>query len=96
MTIDEKCENIEIKSPITGIFHDAPINVFNKQKKPKPETYVKIGSHIIPEVIVCDVEAMRVRIPVEAGVYGTIKEKLVNTGDFVEYNQVLFKIALNK
>lgn len=91
MSIDEL---IEIKSPIEGIFHDAKDPIENK--KYNSQLYVKIGSYVIPEVVVCDVEAMRIRIPVEAGIYGTIKEKLVNAGDTVEYNQVLFKISVNK
>ncbi len=85
---------VEIKSPIEGIFHDTNDPIENRANNFQP--YVKIGSHVIPEAIICDVEAMRVRVPIEAKVYGTIKEKLVNAGDKVKYHQVLFKISLNK
>jgi len=91
MTIDEKCETAEINSPITGIFHDREDSGKNDSRP-----YVTIGSHVIPEAIVCDVEAVGVKIPVEAGVYGIIKEILVNPGDAVEYHQILFKITPSK
>jgi len=94
MSIDENCEEIEIKPPIEGTFHDKKDTIKYRTNKHQP--YVKLGSYVIPEVIICDVEAMGVRLSIEAKVYGTIKEILVNEGDPIKYDQVLFKISVNK
>ena len=101
MDLDDVVDIKEIKSPMFGTFHDSEDFYEYKKKHPqeniaKAPPYVEIGSHVIPEVVIYDIEAMKVRVPIEAGVYGTIIEKLVNNGDFVEYNQVLFKIATNE
>ena len=60
MAIDEKCEDVEIKSPIVGIFYEGHM----LQNPPVP--YVKIGSHVGSKTVVCQVAAMMVPISVEA------------------------------
>lgn len=96
MALEEKCAKVgKIKSPIVGTFYDAPIDVFNKEKEPKPEAYIKIGDSVNPETVVCMVEAMMVSNEIKAGVYGTIKEKLVSSGQPVDYDQALFKVTLD-
>ncbi len=94
MCLEEELKEKEIKSPITGIFHDTRASIPYEKNNLQP--YVKIGSHVIPEVIICDVEAIGVRIPIEAGVYGIIKEKLIKPEEAVEYNQPLFRIKTDK
>jgi acetyl-CoA carboxylase biotin carboxyl carrier protein len=96
MALEKKCvKEEEIKSSIVGTFYDAPIDVFNEEKEPKPEAYVKIGDSVNPETVVCMVETMKVPNEIKAGVYGTIKEKLVSSGQPVEYDQALFKVTLD-
>lgn len=96
MTLEETCaKEVEIKSPIIGTFYDAPFDVFNLEKEPKPQPYVKIGDSVEPDTVVCMVEAMMVSNKIKAEVYGTIKEKLVSSGKPVDYNQPLYKIALD-
>jgi len=81
----------EIKSPVIGIFYDAATSEYHREYNPKP--YVEEGSQVTPETVVCDVEIMGVIHPIKAEVYGTIEEKLVSSGEAVEYDQVLFKIT---
>ncbi|MDD5192898.1 MAG: hypothetical protein PHH54_00030 [Candidatus Nanoarchaeia archaeon] len=80
----------EIKSPVIGIFYDAAISELHEEYNPKP--YVEVGSPVTPETIICEIEALAVMLPVKAEVYGTIEEKLVCSGEAVDYGQVLFKI----
>ena len=75
---------VEITSPTVGTFYSAPT--------PDDPVFVKIGSTIQPDSIVCIVEAMKVfnQIPAEVG--GTITEILVGNGDPVEFGQPLFRV----
>jgi acetyl-CoA carboxylase biotin carboxyl carrier protein len=75
----------EIKSQVVGTFY--------AQKEPGAPPYVKIGSHVTPETIVCQIEAMKVFTEVPAGCSGVIEEVLVKDKDFVEYGTVLFRVA---
>jgi len=73
-----------IKSPIVGTFYSAP--------SPDSQPYVDIGSRVSEETVVCIVEAMKVMNEIKAETSGTIVEILCETGEAVEYGQVLFKI----
>lgn len=75
---------LEIKSPMVGTFYSKP-------KPDKPE-YVKLGSPVKPDTVVCLIEAMKLYNDIKAELSGTIAEVCVNNGDFVEYNQVLFRV----
>lgn len=75
---------VEIKSPIVGTFY--------AQASPDSEPYVEPGSHIEPQSVVCIVEAMKVMNEIKAEVSGTIVEVAVESGQAVEYGQVLFKV----
>lgn len=74
----------EIKSPIVGTFYSAP--------SPDSQPYVNIGSRVNPDTVVCIVEAMKVMNEIKAETSGTIVEILCETGEAVEYGQVLFKV----
>lgn len=74
----------EIKSPIVGTFYSAP--------SPDSQPYVNIGSRVNPDTVVCVVEAMKVMNEIKAETSGTIVEILCETGEAVEYGQVLFKV----
>lgn len=74
-----------IKSPTVGTFYAAP--------SPDDPPFVKVGSRVTPETIVCIVEAMKVFNQIPAEVSGTIAEILVNNGDPVEFGQPLFRVT---
>jgi acetyl-CoA carboxylase biotin carboxyl carrier protein len=74
----------EIKSPMVGTFYSKP--------KPDKPDYVSVGSVVKPDTVVCLIEAMKLYNDIKAEVSGTIVEVCVKNGDFVEYNQVLFRV----
>lgn len=75
---------IEIKSPMVGTFYSKP--------KPDKPDYVSIGSAVRPDTVVCLIEAMKLYNDIKAEVSGKIAEVCVKNGDFVEFNQVLFRV----
>ncbi len=75
---------LEIKSELVGTFYSRPA--------PDKEPFVKVGSKVTPDTVVCTVEAMKIFNSITAKVSGTIAEILVKDGQFVEYDQVLFKV----
>jgi acetyl-CoA carboxylase biotin carboxyl carrier protein len=75
---------IDVKSPIVGTFYATP--------SPDSEPYVKVGSDVNTETVVCIVEAMKVMNEIKAETTGTIAKVMVANGQAVEYGQVLFKV----
>ncbi len=75
---------LEIKSPMVGTFYSKP--------KPDKPDFISVGAKIKPETIVCLIEAMKLYNDIKAEISGTLAEVCVKNGDFVEYNQVLFRI----
>jgi acetyl-CoA carboxylase biotin carboxyl carrier protein len=75
---------VEIKSPMVGTFYAKPA--------PDKDDYVKVGARINPETVVCKVEAMKIFNDLPAGCNGVIAEVCVQNGEFVEYDQVLFRV----
>ena len=75
---------LEIKSPTPGTFYAAP--------KPGETPFVKVGSKVTPETVVCLIEAMKLYNEVQAECSGIIVEALVENQQAVEYGQVLFKV----
>jgi acetyl-CoA carboxylase biotin carboxyl carrier protein len=73
-----------IKSPTVGTFYASPT--------PGEPPFVKVGSVVKPDTIVCIIEAMKVFNQIPAEISGTITEVLVNNGDAVEYGQPLFRV----
>jgi len=74
----------EIKCPIVGTFYAA--------SGPDVEAFVKVGTRVNADSVVCIVEAMKVFNEIQAGCSGTIREILVENGAPVEYGQVLFRV----
>src|SRR5690625_8004857 len=75
--------------------HDAlPILVGTLYSSPSPESdaYVKAGSKVEADTVVCIVEAMKLFNEIEAEVTGEIVEILVEDGELVEYGQPLFRV----
>ncbi len=78
-------ENIHvITSPIVGTFYRSPA--------PDKEPYVKEGSNVSPDTIVCIVEAMKLMNEIEAEVAGEVVKIYVESGQPVEFGQPLFDI----
>ena len=74
----------KITSPIVGTFYRSPA--------PDKEPYVKEGSTVSPDTIVCIVEAMKLMNEIEAEVAGEVIKIYVENGQPVEYGQPLFGI----
>jgi acetyl-CoA carboxylase biotin carboxyl carrier protein len=75
---------LEIKSPTPGTFYAAA--------KPGEPPFVKVGSKVTPETVVCLIEAMKLYNEVQAECTGVIVEAPVENQQAVEYGQVLFKV----
>ena len=73
-----------IKSPMVGTFYSAA--------SPESPAFVKIGSKVSNDSVVCIIEAMKVMNEIQAEMSGTISELLVENGEAIEYGQPLFKI----
>lgn len=74
----------KITSPIVGTFYRSP--------SPDKDAYVKEGSNVSPDTVVCIVEAMKLMNEIEAEVSGEIVKIYVENGQPVEYGQPLFGI----
>ncbi|HLR41252.1 MAG TPA: acetyl-CoA carboxylase biotin carboxyl carrier protein [Virgibacillus sp.] len=74
----------EIVSPMVGTLYSAP--------SPESDAYVKAGSKVETDTVVCIVEAMKLFNEIEAEVTGEIVEILVEDGELVEYGQPLFRV----
>ncbi|MFO0803820.1 MAG: biotin/lipoyl-containing protein [Gemmataceae bacterium] len=79
-----KSNLLEIKSELPGTFYTRPA-------PDKPE-FVKVGSKVTPDTVVCFVSAMKVNTPIQAGVAGTIAEVVAKNDEFVDYGAVLFRV----
>jgi acetyl-CoA carboxylase biotin carboxyl carrier protein len=78
-------ENLhKIVSPMVGTFYQSP--------SPDKDAYVKAGSKVSNDSVVCIVEAMKLFNEIEAEVNGEIVEILVKDGQLVEYGQPLFLV----
>ena len=74
----------EIKSPTPGTFYSSA--------KPGEPPFVKVGSKVSAESVVCLIEAMKVFNEIQAEVAGAIVEIAVENQQPVEYGQVLFRV----
>lgn len=73
-----------IPSPIVGTFYRSP--------SPTAEPFVKIGSNVEPETVVCIIEAMKLMNEIQAEAAGEVVKVYVENGQPVEYGQPLFGI----
>lgn len=74
----------KIVSPMVGTFYASP--------SPDADVYVRPGSRVSKDSIVCIVEAMKLFNEIEAEIDGEIVEILVQNGQLVEYGQPLFLV----
>ena len=68
------------------------VGTFYHSPSPDVDPYVKVGSKVSKDSIVCIVEAMKLFNEIEAEVNGEIVEILVKNGQLVEYGQPLFLV----
>jgi acetyl-CoA carboxylase biotin carboxyl carrier protein len=73
-----------ITSPIVGTFYRAP--------SPNAEAFVKIGSMVEAETVVCIIEAMKLMNEIQSETAGEVVKIYVENGQPVEYGQPLFGI----
>lgn len=78
---------LEIKSPMIGTFYRAP--------SPESPTYVEVGAEVMPDTVVCLIEAMKVMNEIKAEVKGVVTHILVENAKPVEFGQPLFRIRPN-
>ena len=74
----------KITSPIVGTFYRSP--------SPDKDPYVKEGTAVTPESVVCIVEAMKLMNEIQAETTGEIVKVYVENGQPVEFGQPLFGI----
>ncbi len=74
----------KITSPIVGTFY--------RSSAPGAEPFVKIGSQVSAESIVCIIEAMKLMNEIQAETSGEVVKIYVENGQPVEYGQPLFGI----
>lgn len=73
-----------VKSPMVGTMYTA--------HSPEADPFVNVGDHVNAGDTICIIEAMKMFNQIEADVTGTIKARLVDNGQAVEYDQPLFII----
>jgi acetyl-CoA carboxylase biotin carboxyl carrier protein len=73
-----------IPSPIVGTFYRSP--------SPTAEAFVRLGSHVNPDTVVCIIEAMKLMNEIQAETSGEVVKIYVENGQPVEYNQPLFGV----
>lgn len=74
----------EVKSPIVGTFYRAPA--------PDAPPFVEVGSMVSKGTVLCIVEAMKLMNEIESDVSGKVVQIMVENGDPIEYDQVLFLV----
>lgn len=79
---------VTIKSPMVGTFY--------VRANPKSEAYVKIGSQVDANTVVCIIEAMKVFNEIPAEVRGRIVAVLAEDGEAVDFDKPLFKVDTGK
>lgn len=85
---EETSALITVTAPLVGVFYASP--------SPDDAPYVTAGDRVSENSTLCLIESMKVFTEIPAGVSGVVEEILVHSGDYVEYDQPLFKIRTVK
>ncbi|RLA64990.1 MAG: acetyl-CoA carboxylase biotin carboxyl carrier protein [Epsilonproteobacteria bacterium] len=80
----EKSPYQEVTSPFVGTFYGAT--------SPDAKPYVKVGDRVAKGQVLCIIEAMKIMNEIESDFSGEIVEICVENENYVEYDQVLFRI----
>jgi acetyl-CoA carboxylase biotin carboxyl carrier protein len=75
---------IAIESPMVGTFYSAA--------NPDSPPFLKPGTQISPDSVVCLIEAMKVFNEIKAEKSGVVEQVLVKNGEAVEFGQKMFLI----
>lgn len=75
---------LDVRSPIVGTFYHAA--------SPSAPPFVSVNDTVRKGDVLCIIEAMKLMNEIESDVSGIIVEILVENGQAVEYDQVLFRI----
>jgi len=73
-----------IPSPIVGTFYRSP--------SPSADPFVKIGTSVEADTVVCIIEAMKLMNEIQAETTGEVAKIYVENGQPVEYGQPLFGV----
>ena len=73
-----------VKSPMVGTMYVS--------HAPEADAFVTVGDHVNKGDTICIIEAMKMFNQIETDASGTIKARLVENGNAVEYDQPLFII----
>ena len=75
---------ILIKSPTVGTFYSSP--------SPDDPPFVKVGTVVKNDTVVCLIEAMKVYNQITADLAGTVTEVFVSNAEPIEFGQPMFRI----
>ena len=75
----------EVKAPMNGTYYQAA--------EPGAEAFVKVGDPVSQGDTLCIIEAMKMMNKIESDADGIIERVLVQNGDPVEFDEVLFLIS---
>ena len=75
---------VPIKASLLGVVYLRP--------EPTAPPFVEVGSYVEEDTTVCLIEVMKVFSAVKAGVRGYVEKICVDSGNLVEYGQILFLI----
>jgi len=75
----------EIKAPMIGTYYQA--------SEPNAEAFVKVGDPVSEGDTLCIIEAMKMMNKIECDIDGVVERILIQNGDPVEYDEVLFLIS---
>jgi acetyl-CoA carboxylase biotin carboxyl carrier protein len=76
----------DVVAPVLGTFYRAP--------KPGAPAFVELGATVVPDTVVCIVEAMKVMNEIKDETSGVVKRILVNNATPVEYGQPLIELEM--
>ena len=75
----------KIKAPMIGTYYQA--------SEPNAEAFVKVGDPVSEGDTLCIIEAMKMMNKIECDIDGVVERILIQNGDPVEYDEVLFLIS---
>ncbi len=75
---------VEIRSPIVGTFYRSP--------SPDTDPFINVSDHFESGQVLCIIEAMKLMNEIESDFSGTVVDILVENGQPIEYDQVLFLV----
>lgn len=80
------------KEPVGKPFPSPMVGTYYRAASPEAEAFVRVGSRVGPDTVLCIIEAMKVMNEIRAELSGEIVEMLVENGEPVEFGQPLFLI----